>query len=176
MKMKNGKSFIIKEAFVEDAPKLLMYLETISGESDNLLFGPGEFEMTLDKEEKFLQMVLESENDIMYLAHAGNEIIGCLSYSGGHRNRIHHCGEFGVSIKKAYWNQGVGRALIEMMIEWAEKSLYCEKINLRVREDNVAGIALYKKLGFSQEGLMLKDMKVDGKFYNCVYMGRDIKK
>jgi hypothetical protein len=31
-------------------------------------------------------------------------------------------------------------------------------------------------MGFVKEGLLLKDMKIDGQFVNCYFMGRDIKK
>jgi hypothetical protein len=44
--LKNGRVLLIREVSVEDARALLDYVKRISGESDFLSFGPGEFELT----------------------------------------------------------------------------------------------------------------------------------
>jgi hypothetical protein len=52
--LKNGRVLLIREVAVEDARALLDYVERISGESDFLSFGPGEFELTESEEEEFI--------------------------------------------------------------------------------------------------------------------------
>lgn len=174
--MKNGQAFDIRKVQVSDAENLINYINTVAGESDNLTFGIGEFDISLEAEEAFLKSYEDNDNGVMYLAFTQGEIIGCLSYQGGKRIRVRHVGEFGISILQKYWHQGVGKAMMEQLIQWAENSAYCEKINLKVREDNVNAIKLYEKMGFEKEGLLLKDMKINGEFVNCYFMGRDIKK
>jgi hypothetical protein len=44
--LKNGRVLLIREVAVEGARALLDYVQRISGESDFLSFGPGEFELT----------------------------------------------------------------------------------------------------------------------------------
>ena len=46
-----------------------------------------------------------------------------------------------------------------------------EKICLEVYSHNSAGIALYKKFGFVQEGVKQKEVKIDGKYFDNVVMG-----
>ena len=168
--------FLVRSIKEDDAAEILDYLELISSESDNITFGPGEFNMPLEKETAFLKSIVESDNGIMYVAEANGEIAGQLHYTGGGRNRTRHTGEFGVTVQKKYWGQGIGRALMEAMIEWATTSKYCEKIDLRVRDDNHKAIALYRKLGFKVEGLRKRDMKINGEFVDCLFMGLEINK
>ena len=168
--------FYIRSIEEDDAAEILKYLELISSESDNITFGPGEFNMPLEKEVAFLKSIVESDNGIMYVAKVNGEIAGQLHYTGGGRNRTRHTGEFGITVQKKYWGQGIGRALMEAMIEWATTSKYCEKIDLRVRDDNHKAIALYRKLGFKVEGLRKRDMKINGEFVDCLFMGLEINK
>jgi hypothetical protein len=44
--LKNGRILVIREATGKDVQAVLDYLEGISGESEFLTFGPGEFELT----------------------------------------------------------------------------------------------------------------------------------
>lgn len=175
-KTKNDMEYEIRSIRVEDAEKMLEYLDIISGESDNLSFGAGEFGMSLEGEISYLEKLVENENQISLVAICNDEIIANLSYSGGQRPRNRHCGEFGISVRKDFWNMGIGNVLMAEMINWAKSSKYCEKINLRVREDNLNAIFLYEKFGFEKEGLLLKEMKINGEFVNFILMGRFIYK
>ena len=167
--------YLIRHVKVSDAQAVLDFVSQVAGESDNLTFGEGEFNMPLEKEVEFLKALEDDDNAIMLLAFDGEKVIGNLSYSGGKRVRTRHTGEFGVSVRKDYWGQGIGSALIKTMIDWAKSSDYCEKINLKVREDNFKAISLYMKLGFRVEGVVKKDMKINGAYVNAIFMGLDIK-
>jgi RimJ/RimL family protein N-acetyltransferase len=174
-KTKKGEIFNIRHVVVEDATKLIEYVNLVSGESDNLTFGEGEFGMTVEQEEAFIRSYDNNDNACMFIAVLEDEIIGQMSYAGGRRARVRHCGEFGITVKKKYWHQGVGHIMLNYLIKWCEESTYCEKLNLRVREDNIKAIGLYKKLGFEEEGLLINDMKINGEFVNCLFMGKMIK-
>ncbi len=50
----NGRVLNIAHASVEDAAELVAYLEQVSGESDFLTFGPGEFGLTTEQEATFI--------------------------------------------------------------------------------------------------------------------------
>ncbi len=168
--------YIIRKAKVNDAKHILEFINIVAKESDNLTFGAGEFDVSLEKEINYIKKLEKEDNQIMLVAVIGEEIISTLSYSGGHRSRIRHCGEFGISVKKKYWNNGVGKAMINSMFDWAKTSKYCEKINLKVREDNETAIKLYKKMGFIQEGLIVNDMKINNEFVSSIFMGKMIDK
>lgn len=70
-------------------------------------------------------------------------------------NLKHGWGEFGILIgDESYWGKGVGFEVSRAVIDFCfEGDLKLRKINLGVRAENVAAIALYKKLGFEIEGV-----------------------
>jgi RimJ/RimL family protein N-acetyltransferase len=170
----NGKKATIREAVKEDAEKLIRYIENIAHESDYLTFGPGEIDITKDLEERIIEEHQNTDNKIFLVVELDNEIIGCLNFAGGRRERLKHTGEFGVSVKKKYWNMGIATQLIKELINWANESNIISKINLKVREDNERALRLYEKLGFIREGRVTREFYVDGKYYDVIIMGLKI--
>lgn len=170
-KLKAGTEYCIREVRVEDADSMIKYVEKIASESDNLTFGPGEFDITIEEEMKILESASISETQLFIIAEMDGLIVGNLNFRAGKRPRIEHTGEFGVSVLEEFWNNGIGKALIEALLGWANKSEKISKINLRVREDNDKAINLYKNMGFEIEGLIRRDMRIRGVYTNAYQMG-----
>ncbi|MDI6878716.1 MAG: GNAT family protein [Desulfitobacteriaceae bacterium] len=174
IQLKNGQTVLLREAVKEDAPELVTYLHKIGGESDFLTFGYGELSVSVNDEEALLEDSRNAQNKIMILALVGDKIIGNLHFTGGGRARIKHTGEFGVSVLKDYWNQGIGTALVQELIQWAKASNVIRKLNLRVRSDNESAIRIYEKLGFIKEGFITREFFISEQFYNSIHMGLNI--
>lgn len=172
--LKNGHVLLIREAAVEDARAILDYLEGISGESDFLSFGPGEFELTETEEEDVLRKYRNSVNQLYLLGLIDNTIVATLSFSGGRRPRVRHSGEFGMSVRKRYWGLGIGSLMLDTLIDWARGTRIVKKINLRVRTDNHRAIALYKRKGFVIEGTIRREVCLDGKYFDHHWMGLEL--
>ncbi len=172
--LSNGNKLFIREAAGIDASDLLKYLERISGETDFLTFGPGEFRMTEDEERFYLDKCLQAENCLYLLALVDNEICGTLSFEAGIRPRNRHTGEFGVTVLEKYWGNGIATVLIRALIEWAENGGIIKKINLRVRTDNRRAVLLYEKLGFIIEGKIIKELMINQKYYDHYWMGLEL--
>ncbi len=172
--LKNGNTLIIREAKKADAKKLLEYINVISNESDFLTFGKGEFQMTTEQEEKFLEEVSRFNNALYIIAEIQGKIVGSLSFIGGSRPRIEHAGEMGVSVLKECWGNGIGTELTKYLIKWGEHSGIIRKINLRVRTDNLPAIHIYKKLGFVKEGTIQREIRINDEFYDTIFMGYTI--
>jgi len=160
----------LRKADVSDAAQLIEYLNIIGGESDFLTFGPGDFGHSVEAEAEFIENALKRKNALFLVAVANGKIIGNLNFSGGPRERTAHTGEFGVSVLKDYWGMGIGEELIRYLINWCRGS-GIRKINLRVRQDNLKSISLYKKLGFSEEGILKRDFYINGEFHDSLLMG-----
>ena len=171
---KNGQVLVIREAQKKDAAGVLEYVNKMAGETDYLTFGKGEFNMSLEDEEKFLESCKESDNQLFVVAEVAGTIIGNLSFKGGDKPRILHMGEVGVTVLKKYWGLGIGTSLVETLIEWAKSSGIIKKLNLRVRPDNDRAIRLYERFGFVREGLISREHFIDGKFYDSIFMGLQI--
>ena len=69
----------------------------------------------------------------------------------GTRDKLRHRAEFGISVLRAYWGLGLGRALTEACIQCAKEAGY-EQLELTVVAENERAIALYKKAGFVEFG------------------------
>ena len=48
--LKNGELLILRRPTEDDAKAMIDYLNQVGGESDNLLFGKGEFHLTVEQE------------------------------------------------------------------------------------------------------------------------------
>lgn len=172
--LKNNNELIIRKSTKEDAEKLINYIQEISQESDFLTFGAGEFNISVEEEEKILENILSSKNNLNIIALIDNNIVGNLTFRGGHRPRIMHTGEFGISVSKKHWGFGIGIALVKYLIAWAQDGNIIKKINLRVREDNKRAMKLYKKLGFKKEGMITRDLYLNEKYYSSIQMGLEL--
>lgn len=171
--LKNETPYTIRETRMGDAKSLIDFLDQVSKESDNLTFGPGDLLPTLEKERSIIKTMLDSQSSLSISALLNNKVIANLGFNAGTRSRVKHCGEFGVSVLKEFWGNGIASALIEYMINWAESG-HVTKINLRVREDNKRAIALYEHFGFEKEGLLRREFKIDGVYYDFIMMGKII--
>lgn len=167
----NNEKIVIREAEKSDANALIEYLNTIGGESDFLTFGRNQFAKSLEQEEEFIENTLAKKNALSIIAVTNDKIVGNLNFAASPKQRLAHAGEFGVSVLKKYWGYGIGEELIKYLITWSKSTGIIRKINLRVRTDNMRGIHLYKKLGFTDEGIVRREFLIDGKFYDSLLMG-----
>lgn len=172
--LKDGRTLIIRKAEKSDAKKMVEYISHIGGESDNLTFGANEFELTVEKEELIIDTTNIRDNAIMMVGEIDGDIVSLINLNCGTRPRTRHVGEFGISVRKAYWGLGIGNAMLTSLIAWARATSIIKKINLKVRADNTSGIALYKKNGFKEEGISTRDMYINNKFYDCLLMGLEL--
>ena len=172
--LSDGSSLSIREAAVEDARALLAYVEAVSGESDFLSFGPGEIEFNETQEEEFLRNYRDAENRLYLLGLINDTIIGSLTFSAGHRPRVRHIGDFGITVRKSYWGLGIGGLLLDALIEWARENGIIKKINLRVRTDNRRAIGLYERKGFAIEGTIRKEILLNGSYFDNYLMGLEL--
>ena len=142
----NNSLFVIERARAEDAAVLLDYLKIVGGETENLSFGAEGVPLSLEAEQAYLGTQSESADNVQYLAKVDGEIIGTASLNRKPR-RMSHRGEFGISLKKAWWGCGAASALMEAVLAFAKENGF-EQLNLEVRSDNIRAIRLYEKFGF----------------------------
>lgn len=167
------EDFDIKEATPEDAEKLIAFLAKVGGETDYLSFGKEGMPISIEAEEKFIQSMKEEEHSVLYLAWKKGEIVGDASLNGFPR-RMSHRAEFGVSVAKSEWGQGIGSALLQKIIEYAKEHTI-ELINLEVRSDNRRAIQMYEKFGFRKIGTSPAYFKINGEYYDFDLMVLDLR-
>ncbi|MGG2466481.1 GNAT family N-acetyltransferase [Paraclostridium bifermentans] len=171
IKLKNGKTAILRSPIKEDAQAMIDYLNIIGGESDFITFGKNEFSMNVEAEQNYIERINSMDNSKNVLIIIEDEIVGIASITSVQKERMKHNGTLGISIRKKYWGIGLGSEIMAYLIDWAKSNKITKKINLLVREDNIKGVKLYEKFGFEKEGLLKKDICVNGVYYNTITMG-----
>ncbi|MBQ6059595.1 MAG: GNAT family N-acetyltransferase [Clostridia bacterium] len=152
----------IEKACADDADKVLRFAKLCGAETDNLSFGAEGLPLSVEEEARFLASLEHSETGVFYLAKDGEEIVGSASYSVFPRQRMSHRGELGISVRKSHWNQGVGTALMEHILDFAKNVARSEILSLEVRSDQKNAIRLYSKFGFQKIGTFKGFFKING--------------
>ena len=164
-----NNTYMIREAVEEDAEKMITYLNQAGGESDYLLHGENGFLVPVEGVRRKLAMSKESENSIILIALENDQIIARAELEGYYPARIRHRAKFSLSVKKEYWNQGIGTEMIKRIFEQAKK-MKIRSIELEAIADNERGIHLYHKMGFVDIGTYKKYFYVNGMFKDAVVM------
>jgi RimJ/RimL family protein N-acetyltransferase len=80
-------------------------------------------------------------------------------------------GEFGMLVDRDWRGRGVGSALVQAAIDWS-RAEGLHKLCLEVFPHNEAGIALYRKFGFVEEGRREKQIRrASGELWDSIVMG-----
>jgi RimJ/RimL family protein N-acetyltransferase len=169
--LKNGQTLFVQSAQMCDATALISYLNQVGRESDNLTFGANELDASVKEEEYFIYSMAQSLNSLCLTAVLQEELAGVLTFRGGTRPRIRHQGEFGITVLQRFWNVGIGRILLECLLDWARENGTIRKINLTVRADNNRAIRLYEDFGFVREGQVTRHFLIEGQFFDAILMG-----
>ena len=164
-----NNTYIIREAVPDDAENMISYLNQVGGESDNLLHGENEFHVTVEGVKRKLAMSNDSDNNIILIALDNDEIIARAELVGYYQARIHHRAILSISVKKDYWNQGIGTEMLNRIFEEA-KNMNIRVIELEVITDNLRGINLYHKMGFEDIGTYKDYFYVNDTYKDAIVM------
>ena len=161
----------IRTARIEDAEQLLAHIQAIASEPEvQILLEADEVLLTLKEERQWLRNHLVARNSTLLVAETGGRIVGVLSCERGQRNAIRHVTKLGVSVRKEWRDQGIGRALMERAIAWARETGIVKRIELHVTVRNPRAIHLYEKLGFEKEGKIRRGLFKNGQYLDLWLM------
>ena len=150
--LKDGRACILRNGTASDGQALLDVFNLTHEQTDYLLTYPGEHSYTAEQKAAFLQEKTDSADEIELLAELDGEVVGCAGINCvGRKEKIRHRAEFGISVDKAYWGLGIGRALTEACIECAKKAGYIQ-LELEVVAENRSARGLYESAGFVEYG------------------------
>ena len=175
VRLKDGRTAILRAPRLEDAAALIEYLRTVAGETPYLYQSPDEVQLTLEQEEEFVRGKIDDPRGAMILATVGGEHAGNCAFAGVgiHRRYAHRC-SLGVALYQKYCGLGLGRKLMEYALELAKGCGY-EQAELEVMADNARAIALYESMGFEVYGRHHRDMKYDdGSYADMVMMVKEL--
>ena len=86
------------------------------------------------------------------------------------REKLRHRADFGISILREYWGQGIGAALTGACIDCAKEAGF-RQLELEAVGDNENAVRLYKKYGFMEYGRNPRGFLTrDGRWQELVLM------
>lgn len=170
VQLKSGQQLILRKPIMEDAEKLIEYLNLIGGESENLLFGKDEFNFTIEQEKEYIKSINNDINTLMILGLVNNNIVSCANISSPSKERISHNSEVAVSVKKEYWRNGIGNVVMEELIRVAREHDIIKNISLGVNASNKNAITMYEKFGFEKVGVHKDYFNVSGNYDDEILM------
>lgn len=118
---------------------------------------------------------LESgEGSIRLVAELNEEVVGfaeLLTFPNVPRHR--HVGEVNlIAVRDDRHGRGIGRKLMQALVDLADQWLQISKLNLLVWQDNHGAIHLYRQFGFEIEGTISHYAFRQGEYVDAHLMGR----
>jgi RimJ/RimL family protein N-acetyltransferase len=152
--------FIVRPAWPTDARPMAELFAAVAEERTGIASEP-----PIDVEQRTAQFTASVASSMV--AAADDQIVGMIHTEVSR----HGFGELGMLVDRDWRGRGVGSALLQATIDWArDRGLH--KLSLEVFAHNTAGIALYRKCGFVEEGHRVKHYRrASGELWDAIVMG-----
>ena len=129
---------------IEDAPDIHA-LRVMEGVRETILALPSE---RLSDTEDFIR----STKEHLVVAEVDGRAVGMAGLVVPAMARQRHTAGVGIMVHADYQGRGIGRALMESLLDIADNWLMLKRVELSVFTDNERAVRLYKSLGFVVEG------------------------
>lgn len=173
--LKNGVKIGLRTAVPDDAASLIQTIRSYAADSDYLLLTPEEFQPAVEQERAWIRSFQTSNNSLLLLAFNGDDLIGNIDLTGSPRQKLSHTAVVGMGMLREWRGLGLGTALLQEAIAWARHNPHLELLWLQVYHNNEAGLALYRKCGFTEQGRQPAFIKLsDGRYADNVLMGLSV--
>lgn len=136
----------IRPAKPTDAAALLALLKQLQTESTTFEISNNLNELTVAEETHQIELIQATTTNIIFVAAIGDELVGLATAI--ERDDHSNTSELGVAVLKEVYHNGLGTALVDELIYWAESFSTIDELVLTVYKDNVAAVKIYEKLGF----------------------------
>lgn len=157
-----------RSACIEDAK----WMNEVANDPEAAKYLISVYPTTEHEDREILKKSLENGKSRMIIAELDEEAAGCVSVSL-QRGRARHIAWLGIYVRRRYWEQGVGTALLKEAIRVA-KELGCRRLMLGTEEGNERAIRLYRKFDFKTEATFHETTYIDGGWKSSYMMGLDL--
>lgn len=156
LRLEAAPEVVLRAATPRDARGIIDLLETVAAEGR--LIALEHIGATRRSMARYLRGAAWASTAAHLVAAVEDEVVGHLSAIRD-RGIYRHTAEIGMSVAQKWRRRGIGTALIEEAVHWA-RAFDVEKLTLLVFPHNEPAIALYRKLGFGEEGLRRRHAKM----------------
>jgi RimJ/RimL family protein N-acetyltransferase len=168
--LRDGRKVLLRPVRVEDAPSLMRNANLVREEEVYIMLDAELDEVKdLEKERRWIGE-FDGVRNAMFVADAAGEVIGAADCHGGKFAKDRHVGGLGIAIRPGWREVGLGRLLMERVLEWMRTRGF-RKAELAVFATNGRAVRLYESLGFREEGVRRGHVMIRGDYIDEVLMG-----
>jgi len=167
--MLTGKLITLRPLKHEDALQTLELRYDI--EANQAMMGYP-FPVNLENERNWISSLYpQGERKSIFLAIEENENKKFAGYlSAKNINYINGTADFGIILSKESRGKGYAKEAMKLFFNYLHREIHLRKLTLYVLEGNTSAIEVYKKVGFTREGLLKEHAWQDGHYKNVLIM------
>lgn len=161
--------YVIRKASPEDAPVLAEAEREIAKFPGRLVSRPEEL-----KDESYREKIisLSQNSSALYVVVEEDGAVAGHAVVEPHKLKVlSHVVFLTIAIHEGHQGKGLGKMLMQHLIEWTKSHPTIEKFELQVRSSNIRAIKLYESMGFVEEGRKIKRLKFgENNYVDDIYM------
>lgn len=165
--MLDGKRVILRKINDSDTPDILRW----RNDAEATKFLCSHTGLSAGEHAKWLSSLVSNDTriDFTIISKEMHQPIGTINLSSiDYKNQK---AEYGILIgEKSQWGKGYAHEASDLILNYAFNDMNLKRIYLKVLEDNIGAVKLYKKIGFVEEGLLRNDVYKNGKFNHVMVM------
>lgn len=163
---RTGEKVYLRAMNEEDIPVLTQH---INDEETNV-FLTVTHPMSPNQEIAWLRQAEADDSQVTFaiVAKESNELIGTIGLH--HIHPVHHTATAGCALLKGNWSKGYGSDALKLLLEYGFGTLNLRKINAGAWNFNKRSIALQKKFGFREEGVLKAQRYRNGEYVDEVLL------
>lgn len=170
---KSGKTLTVRLPEQSDLQRVLVYINDLIAE-DTYIIMSGK-PVTETEEKNYLTGLIKNINakeEVCLYIFDGDKLVANGQIKKRVR-RLSHIGDFGITVAREYRQDGVGSQLMAMLLEEA-KSIGVKIVVLEVFSNNQRACHVYKKMGFTEFGVLPKSVVHRGETINLIQMYKKV--
>ncbi len=160
---------LVRPATPRDANSLVALGRAVAREDELWLT----YSRSASDERRNLKSIRRDPNAAVFVAETPGGIVGRLSIARDNNPVSHHVAELGLMVAATVRRRGIGTALMDEAAKWGRRT-GITKIELHVFPHNEPAIALYRKLGFREEGHRQSHYRIGDRYVDAILMALDL--
>ena len=176
VKLKNGADAVLKSVGEGEADQVIAFINKVCSETDFVALTPQEASaLNKKQQQEVIANYDKAKKGIMLAAYVGGEMVANCTVTAPAYVKESHRAELELTVCTAFRNNGIGSALLNSALDFAQKVGY-EQIELNAVTQNLEALLLCKKFGFDAVGSFPRAVKLaDGQYRDYIRFVKNFK-
>lgn len=168
--------FWVRKATPFDGDAVVRLRRVLRQEDGGSVHGPADPAPTLAEEIARISSQERDPGQLVLVAEREGLVVGWLELTPGSSTRTAHRGWVVLAVAADHRRHGIGRALMEALHAWGADHPTLEQVALRCALSNEPAVALYRSLGYVEEGRFTRGLKLGAdRYVDLVQLCRELR-